>query len=103
MVSAAVEGRLPSIGKKIVDLREQVKARKDEKKVLQRELKNAREKRKRLMSKTRGLSTNDLMDLMAERAAMNAEADANGVSPSPAVRRGAGGASGSVSGNGSAS
>ena len=85
------------IGNKIKELQNLAKAQQEQRKAIQKELKNARTRRSRLMKKTKGLSSADLMELMAERGAREA---ASGVSPSPAVGDGVSGATGSGSGSG---
>ena len=68
-------------------------------KSVQKELKNARMRRSRLLQNTKGLSSADLMELMAERGA---RAASSCVSPSPAAGDGVNGATGSGSGSGNA-
>ena len=91
--------RNPRIWEKIRQLQAQARQQKEERTSVQKELKNARMRRSRLVKKTKGLSSADLMELMAERGA---RAASSCVSLSPAAGDGVSGATGSGSGSGNA-
>ena len=87
------------ISKKISELMTAQKAAKQARDDIKKELRNERRKKQRIMSKAKGLSNSDLVNILAER---NTKPDKS-VSPSPAEAEGGAVASGSGSGSASAS
>ena len=89
----AFNDRTATISAKIEELMGAQKEAKKAREEIQKELKNEKRKRHRIMKKTKGLSNSDLVDILAERRSKSGR----GVSPSPAEDEGGSGASGSGS------
>ena len=90
-----------TLNQKINALQFEATAQKKARELIMRELKNERRKRQRLMAKTKGLSSKDLLDLLTDRAGESGGSDS--VSSSPAGSSGDNAGNGGSAASGSAS